>query len=287
MFSATGPSAAARILRLVLAAVLSAPACGAAAQTARVPVDLELAFVVDASGSIDDEEFRLQRQGYADALANPRVLKAISGGFLRAVAVTYVEFAGSGCVWRRVGWTAIRDAADAKAFGDRVLAAPRERCPGGNAIGEAVAAAAESALGNGYDGTRKVIDVSGDGPDTVGAVPVEIARAAALAHGFTINGLVIERPSMPDLPEYYRSSIAGGPGSFVIEAENRRTFADAILKKMILEIAGRAVETARRDGHGQAPRSRQERRLPGTPRTEPDAPVETTGSSFRRRAPTR
>ncbi len=200
--------------------------------------------MVYGSGSILVEEFRLQRRGYAEALANPRVLEAISGGFLRAVAVTYIEFAGSGCVWQRVGWTAIRDAATARAFGDRVLAAPRERCAGGNAIGEAVAAAAESALGNGYDGTRRVIDVSGDGPDTVGAVPVEIARAAALARGFTINGLVIERPSRPDLPRYYRSSIAGGPGSFVIEAGNRRTFAAAVLRKMILEIAGRAAEAA-------------------------------------------
>lgn len=232
------------LVRSALALAGLGMAVGAAAQTVGGPVDLELAFVVDGSGSIDDEEFRLQRQGYANALANPRVVKAITSGFLRAVAVTYIEFAGSGCIWQRVGWTKIHDAASARAFGGRILAAPREYCPGGNAIGEAVATAAESALGNEYEGTRKVIDVSGDGPDTVGTVPVEIARAAALSHGFTINGLVIERPSMPHLPQYYRSRIAGGAGSFVIEAEGRRAFADAILKKLILEIASSAAGAA-------------------------------------------
>ena len=228
------------IQRLLAAALLAAGAAsGASAQSGRAAVDLELAFVVDGSGSIDNEEFRLQRQGYADALANPRVLRAITSGFLRAIAVTYIEFAGPGCVWQRVDWTRIGDEASAKAVGARILAAPRDYCAGGNAIGEAVATAAETALGNGFDGTRKVIDVSGDGPDTGGIVTIFEARAAALAHGFTINGLVIERPTMPELPEYYRASIAGGPRSFVIEAESRRTFADAILKKLILEIAGR------------------------------------------------
>ena len=231
------------IRRLAAAALLAAGAAsGASAQGGRAAVDLELAFVVDGSGSIDDEEFRLQRRGYADALANPRVLRAITSGFLRAIAVTYIEFAGPGCVWQRVGWTRIGDEASAKAVGARILAAPREYCRGGNAIGEAVATAAESALGNRFDGTRKVIDVSGDGPDTVGIVTIGEARAAALAHGFTINGLVIERPTMPHLPEYYRANIAGGPRHFVIEAKSRRTFADAILKKLILEIAGRTPD---------------------------------------------
>ncbi len=227
------------IRRLAAAVMLCAgSAFAASAETGRGAVDLELAFVVDGSGSIDDEEFRLQRQGYADALANPRVLRAITSGFLRAIAVTYIEFAGSGCIWQRVGWTRIDDAASAKAIGARILTAPRDYCAGGNAIGEAVATAAETALGNDFDGTRKVIDVSGDGPDTVGIVTIGEARAAALAHGFTINGLVIERPGMPQLPDYYRANIAGGPRSFVIEAKSRRTFADAILKKLILEIAG-------------------------------------------------
>ncbi len=225
-----------RFLSVILLASLCFSVPGWAQRT---PVDLELAFVVDGSGSIDDEEFRLQRQGYAEALVNPEVLRAISGGFLQSIAVTYIEFAGSGCIWQRVGWSGIRDAASAKDFGDAILAAPREYCSGGNAIGEAVATAVTSALGNSFEGTRNVIDVSGDGPDTVGVVSIEEARATALAQGFTINGLVIERPSMPYLPEYYRTVIIGGPRSFVIEAESRRNFAEAIVKKLVLEIADR------------------------------------------------
>ena len=208
------------------------------AHAQRAAVDLELAFVVDASGSIDEAETRLQRQGYADALANPRVLGAIGSGFLRAVAVAYIEFAGPGCERVSVGWTRVSDGAGARVFGGKILALPPMFCPGGNAIGDAVALATASIAGNGFEGTRLVIDVSGDGPNTIG-LPVEFARDSAVAAGITVNGLVIERPSMPDLDEYYRAAVTGGPRSFVIKADDRRSFADAILKKMILEIAGR------------------------------------------------
>lgn len=203
----------------------------------KTPVDLELSFVVDASGSIDQEEMRLQRQGYASALANPQVLKAIGSGFLRSIAISYIEFAADGCIWQWVKWVKISGLASAQAAGKQILAAPREFCSGGNAIGDAVAFATKSTLENSFDGTRKVIDVSGDGPDTTGAIAVEDARADALAKGFTINGLVIHRPSMPTLGDYYRTNITGGPRSFVIQAKDRRAFADAIVKKLILEIS--------------------------------------------------
>jgi len=205
----------------------------------KTSVDLELSFVVDASGSIDQEEMQLQRQGYASALVNPDVLKAIDSGFLRSIAVSYIEFAADGCIWQWLNWVKISDRASAAAAGAKIVAAPREFCSGGNAIGDAVAFATKSTLENSFDGTRKVIDVSGDGPDTTGLIAVEDARADALAKGFTINGLVIERPAMPDLPEYYKRSITGGPRSFVIQAKDRRSFADAIVKKLILEIADR------------------------------------------------
>lgn len=226
---------------LLLAAALALLTTPVAAQK-KVPVDLELSFVVDASGSIDQEEMQLQRQGYANALANPDVLKAIDGGFLRSIAISYIEFAADGCIWQWVKWVKISGLASAQAAGAQILAAPREFCSGGNAIGDAVAFATKSTLENGFDGTRKVIDVSGDGPDTTGLLAVEDARADALAKGFTINGLVINRPSMPQLADYYRTSITGGPRSFVIKAENRRAFADAIVKKLILEIAGRVPD---------------------------------------------
>jgi hypothetical protein len=205
----------------------------------KTSVDLELSFVVDASGSIDQEEMQLQRQGYANALVNPDVLKAIDSGFLRSIAVSYIEFAADGCIWQWLNWVKISDRASAAAAGAKIVAAPREFCSGGNAIGDAVAFATKSTLENSFDGTRKVIDVSGDGPDTTGLIAVEDARADALAKGFAINGLVIERPSMPNLPEYFKRSITGGPRSFVIQASGRRSFADAIVKKLILEIADR------------------------------------------------
>jgi len=173
---------------------------GPAAAQERKPgaVDLELAFVVDASGSIDEEETRLQREGYADALANPRVLNAIAGGFLGAIAVAYVEFAGPACERISIDWLRISDAGSAAEFRRRLLALPPMDCPGGNAIADAVLLAAGSIKGNAFDGTRRVIDVSGDGPNTIGG-PMEAVRDAVVADGIVINGLVIHRPSYPDL----------------------------------------------------------------------------------------
>jgi len=200
------------------------------------PVDLELAFIVDASGSIDDDEFQLQRQGYVDALINPKVQNAISSGFLRSIAVSYIEFSGSGCTELSVPWTRVHDLASAKDFGNRILARERLSCFGGNAVSEGMALAITSIEQNAFEGTRRVIDISGDGPNTLGA-PIEFVRDTAIANRITINGLVIHRPEMPGLEDYFRSSIIGGRRSFVIKAENRQTFAAAILKKMILEIA--------------------------------------------------
>ena len=168
-----------RAALLILACAVVTPAW---AQKA-TPVDLELAFVVDASGSIDDREMRLQRQGYADALANPQVQKAIASGFLRSVAVTYIEFAADGCVWQRVGWTRIAGEADARSFGGQILAAPRDFCSGCNAIGDAVAFATKTTLENAFDGTRKVIDVSG-ALDMIGGPPAVMKElAASVANG--------------------------------------------------------------------------------------------------------
>jgi hypothetical protein len=222
-------------LRRALIVALSATAPPAFSQQP-VPVDLELAFVTDASGSIDEKETRLQRQGYVDALVHPQVQRAIRGGMIGAIAASYIEFAADGCARISVDWTRIGDPESAKSFGARILAQPRMVCPGGNAIGEAVALAAQSIRDNGFEGMRRVIDVSGDGPNTVGA-PVEPARDAAVQSGITINALAIHRLSMPGLPDYYRTAVAGGPGSFVIRAESRATFAEAILRKMIREIA--------------------------------------------------
>ena len=181
------------------------------------PVDLELAFVVDASGSIDEAEMTLQRQGYRDALSHPRVQRAIKSGFLRALAVAYIEFAGDGCTQLTVGWTRINDQQSAQAFGRRILASDRNFCFGGNAVSEALVFAAASIEANEFEGTRRVIDLSGDGPNTMGE-PVEEVRDLIVSQRMIINALAIDRPSMPDLPEYFKRSVTGGPGSFVIKA---------------------------------------------------------------------
>jgi hypothetical protein len=227
-----------RVLAVILCLLLSLPA--GAQGTA---VDIELAFVVDASGSIDTAETRLQRQGYADALKNPQVLSSIAGGLTGGIAVAYIEFAANGCEKLSVPWTRISDVASATAFGDRILALPPIFCPGGNAIGDALVFAAGSIQSNAFNGVRRVIDLSGDGPNTVGGA-VEPARDLIVASGITINGLVIDRPSMPNLEAYFRGNMTGGPGSFVIKAESRETFGAAILKKMILEIAGEVPANA-------------------------------------------
>ena len=211
-------------------------AAGRPAGAQGTAVDVELAFIVDASGSIDEAETRLQRQGYVDALRNPKVQSAITGGLTGGIAVAYIEFAAEGCNRLSVPWTRIHDVASAEAFGRQILAAPLTYCPGGNAIGDALSFAGHSIEVNDFKGIRRVIDISGDGPNTVGS-SVEFARDRIVASGVTINGLVIHRPSMPNLDAYFRNAITGGPGSFVIKAENRASFAEAILKKMILEIA--------------------------------------------------
>lgn len=225
---------AAAIPAAALGVVLAWPA--EAQVSGKVPVDLELAFVVDASFSIDARETELQRRGYADAIANKRVLESISSGFARSVALAYVEFAAPGCVRIAVPWARVSDEKSARAFGEAILALPHMRCSGGNSITEAILLATKSIEENGFSGARQVIDVSGDGPDTT-PNPVEAARDFAVSKGITINGLVIDRPEMPDLPDYYRGSIIGGPRAFMLKAESRETFAEAILKKMILEIA--------------------------------------------------
>src|SRR5690606_16353749 len=133
----------------------------------------------------DAGEMTLQRQGYMDALAHPQVQNAIASGFLRSIAVAYIEFAAEGCTRMTVGWTRIADKASAEAFGRSILAADRAYCFGGNAISEALAYAAASIDSNAFEGTRRVIDLSGDGPNTLGE-PVELVREDILKRGIVI-----------------------------------------------------------------------------------------------------
>ncbi len=207
-------------------------------------VDIELVLLVDASRSIDDGELRFQRQGYAVAITHPAVLAAISHGYLRRIAVTFVEWADEASQDVVVPWTVIDGEQSARRFANTMLAAPR-RGFGPNAIGPALAAGHALILGNDIDGTRRVIDFSGDSSWAGGGISVALARQAALDAGIVINGLAVlcrdcesGRPADTDLEGAFAATIIGGPGSFVITADGGASFAKAVRRKLILEIAG-------------------------------------------------
>ena len=223
----------------------------AAPPAAAEPVDLELVLLADASRSIDQAELRFQRQGYAAALTHPEVLDAIEQGFAQRIAVTYVEWGDAASQDVVVPWTVIDGLASAAAFADALLEAPR-RARGPNAIGNALAAAHALIESSPFDGYRKVIDFSADSAYSFGGMPIDAARRAALAEGIVINGLAIlcraaecsGRPSGYDLEAAFASLIIGGPASFVVTADRDARFAEAVRRKLLLEIAGRAAPGA-------------------------------------------
>lgn len=208
---------------------------------ARTDVDLELVFASDGSGSIDDEELRFQRQGYAAAMADPRVLDAIAAGPLGRIAVAFVEWGAPSSQHTIVDWTVIAGPEDAAAWGARLVAAPRAAY-GYNSISEAIAYSADLIRTNDFEGARKVIDVSGDGPQ-IGGRSLDLIRSMAVADGITINALVVANrnvrtgPSGEPLDEHYRFDVIGGFGAFVVVATEERGFTQTILAKMVREIA--------------------------------------------------
>ena len=230
------------LLLLILAGVAAVPGTAAAAEQ----VDLLLVLAADVSRSVDGAKFQLQREGYAAAISDPRVLDAIRSGRNGRVGLTFVEWSGVGSQRVLIDWTTIGDAESAKGFGDRLLEAPRSF-----ADRTSISGAIEFAMGQfaraPYESTRRTIDISGDGTNNAGR-DVTLARDEALAQGVTINGLVIlsETPLSwnPDhtnppggLDNYYRNNVIGGPGAFVLVAENFNSFGQAIIKKMIAEVA--------------------------------------------------
>ncbi len=217
-----------------------------------VPVDLELVMSVDVSGSIDAEELQMQRDGYVAALTDPEVVRAITRGVLGRIAVAYAEWGSYGHQRLVVDWALIDGAASAQSF-----AAALAKAPIRGGVGTSISGAIEFALPmfgkNGFDGTRKVIDISGDGPNNSGGL-VNLARDRAAAAGVAINGLPIindrpnrmDFPGLPDLDKYYEGCVITGEGSFVIVAGNFQAFGEAIRRKLILEIAGLAPDGPRR-----------------------------------------
>ena len=222
--------------------LLFAPALiGATAGAQAYPeVDLLLVLAMDASGSIDSDEFRLQREGIAESIIHPAVLAAIAANPRRAIAIAMTEWGSTGGAALVVDWHRVSDAASAQVFANAALAAPRSR-QSYNAIGDAITHAAALISAAPYRATERVIDVAGDGPDMRSVTLAPDARDAAVAQGITINGLAIEiapvtRGNEP-LHVHYERNIMGGPGAFVMVAETRRDFARAMRAKMLREIA--------------------------------------------------
>ena len=227
--------------RRSLLALSGAAALPAAAETPSPPVDLLLVLAVDASGSIDLEEFRLQREGYAEALSHPAVLAAIAGKPHGAIAVAMVEWGSPGGAATVVDWRRVSDAASARALAAAVLEAPRSR-QGWNAIGDAIDHSVRLLLAAPFRAAERVIDLSGDGPDLRSLRPAPVARDAAVAAGISINALAVAAAGQvtrlgEPLAETYRREVIGGPGAFVMTAEDRRDIARALRAKLIREIA--------------------------------------------------
>ena len=210
--------------------------------TAQTPVDTALVLAVDASGSIDEAEFRLQKEGVALAVTDARVLGAVRSGPLQRIAIAYVEWGGPGAAQTVVDWMIVESEESAQAFAAAVLAAPRS-VQTYNAIGDVIVHAGAMFDQCPCEPSRAIIDISGDNPDNRSIVPAPIARDTAAAAGVTINALAILQSGVlgpsgrPLLVENYEAEVIAGPGAFVIAAEDRGDFARALLQKMVLEIA--------------------------------------------------
>jgi hypothetical protein len=209
-------------------------------------VDVALVLVTDVSRSIDDSEFKLEKDGYASAFTNAKVLEAIQGGPTGRIAVSYLEFASSFEVRTVLDWTVIHDRASAQGFVERLTAAPRSFW-GRTAISAGVDEAVQLLAESGMNATRHVIDVCGDGTNNAGR-EVADARDDAVKAGITINGLAIinDHPVSwtfahvqppGGLANYYRANVTGGPGSFVLEVHDFSSFGEAMTRKLVNEIA--------------------------------------------------
>ncbi len=209
--------------------------------SAETEVDVELFLAVDVSRSMSPYELEIQRLGYASALQSDEVIGAILNGAIGRIAIKYVEWAGTASQDVIVPWTLIDDAEDARDVAGQISAnfdASMRR----TSISQILRYAADDIDSNGFIGLRRVIDVSGDGPNNQGA-QVDIVRDAVVARGIIINGLPLmtqdalsARWGIDDLDEYYRRCVIGGPGAFVVPVLSWDQFEAAVRRKLVLEI---------------------------------------------------
>jgi hypothetical protein len=227
--------------RFLMTGALATPLILARRARAAEPVDVELVLAVDVSRSVDQVEQEMQFRGYAAAFRDRRLVEGIAGGPLGQIAVTFFTWSDWHIQEHLVPWTKIDGPESAERFAAAIDAAPR-RTWLYTSISGAVDYAAKL-FGRGYEGTRKVVDISGDGMNNSGR-PLADARADALGQGIVLNGLaVLDRSpqpwaaSLPPLDDYYRAEVIGGPGAFLMVAEGFDAFESAVKRKIIREIA--------------------------------------------------
>lgn len=224
------------VLALLASLTTFAFPLSASSQLAR-EVDLQLVLAIDASASVDPQEYQLQLDGIAAAFRDARIHDAIAAGYKGAIVVAIIVWAESGIPGDESDWYFVSDPESANSFARRVSAWPRH-VNGGTGIGAGLVQAMRMFDRNGYTSIRRTVDVSGDGRETPPrdyVVLVENARGMALSRGITINGLAIENED-EDLSAYYREKVATGPRSFVVRAGRYEDFADAMLRKLLREI---------------------------------------------------
>jgi hypothetical protein len=210
-------------------------------------VDIELVIAVDISYSMDLDELAVQREGYAQAIVSKEFLQALKNGPNSKIAVTYFEWSASTDQKIIIPWRVIDGPETADAVANEIMKTPVRR-GSRTSISGAIYFAMPLFDENPYRGLRRVIDISGDGPNNNGA-PVTGARDAAVEKGIVINGLpiMVKEPSystmdIDDLDLYYEDCVIGGPGSFVVSIKDREKFKEAIRTKLLLEVAGRRSE---------------------------------------------
>lgn len=234
-------AAASRLLRTVFSGASLALASALSAHAAE-PVDIELVLAVDVSLSMSPGELEIQRHGYAAALTDDQVLEAVASGAYGRIAITYFEWAGASSQRVIVPWTVLATRDDAERIAARLTAAPSNsarRTSISSAIDFGVDLFAESA----FRGAKRVIDISGDGPNNQGP-QVDRSRDAAVAQGIVINGLplmtgggFVSAYDVDDLDLYYTDCVIGGPGAFVVPVNGWEQFPEAVRRKLVLELA--------------------------------------------------
>jgi hypothetical protein len=232
-------------VRFLLALATTTMLLAGVARAEDTPVDVELVLAVDVSRSIDDDEYRLQKDGYAQALADEKVIAAIKSGPFGAIAVTYIEWSSEDEQDTVVAWHVVSDAKSAAAFAGAIAAAKR-RFMSATSISGAIDYAVRLLASSGFQASRRTIDISGDGINNRGRT-ADAARDDAIKAGITINALaILDEPTVspawrkPPVDDFMREHVIGGPGAFLVVAKGFQNFSDALKDKLVLEIAGDA-----------------------------------------------